>query len=223
MPTRPTLILAALALLILISLSFYLRSLPTDSETLESEGTLGLQAAAPLVEEPRHTGSASGVTGRPATVTESSAPKAPGKRAPLVWLSPTSPEELSAFLRSKEARYGSDLFYAAVEAVYQEEVRDEDWASKIEGVVSGGAMPVRGNCKASICIYRVNETGGTWQDDKQWRMSLRAASRALAFGEGDSKVEIMITWVGQYAGTMFILDREPPANYVEPLHQMLPD
>ncbi|MGQ0586724.1 MAG: hypothetical protein ACT4PK_05940 [Gammaproteobacteria bacterium] len=128
--------------------------------------------------------------------------------------------ELDTFLAQKEAEYGLDVFFGAVEIVYANEPRDPEWAVHVEKVIAEMQLPLRGGCHTSVCIFRVSHSG---KSRVEYRLSVtKAITERLSALEPSSKVVIETVSTGQYANTMYVFDAEPPAAYVSPLLELLP-
>jgi hypothetical protein len=128
----------------------------------------------------------------------------------------SSSEGLVRLTHSRAVRYPSETFTAAVDSIFEDEVRSASWASPLEREIASTFPPmhiVGGSCKASLCRYAFRGSGSHYaaMDSLQGLRKQRGLPVSVFALSTAEDLEIV-----------YIFSASPPAQYAQILQEMLP-
>lgn len=200
-----------------------------DRSNASSDGASKQAAleAAPTELQPSNTGAVpspaitrnTGSPGGPISAPETTVTK-PSKH--LEFRQPATPSELS-LLRSQYKRLPG--YYSALDIVYEDEPRDEPWATAVEGAFAetAAAFPgmriIEGDCRKSLCRFTIElarplEPG---PDDQRWGIDLMDRIAGTRY-EGEVEFYVILETRKR---RVYFYSRELPSPYAERLHALL--
>jgi hypothetical protein len=144
------------------------------------------------------------------------------KRASLRPL-PTTPSEVNRMLSNYFGRFGVAIFFPAVDNLFEEEVRNDDWAASLEKKFTDDADAVRGmtvsagSCRESLCRFVVDFPGDKHRMTALFEFEQRFVGLS---SKPDHMVALYYEAEGSQRCVMYVFSLDPRAAYVEKLHEM---
>jgi hypothetical protein len=136
---------------------------------------------------------------------------------------PTTPGEVNRMLSSYFGRFGVAIFFPAVDSLFEEEVRNDDWAVSLEKKFTddaesiGGMTVSAGGCREGLCRFVVDFPGDKHRMTALFEFEQRFVGTS---SKHDHKVALYYEAEGSQRCVMYVFSLNPRAAYVEKLHEM---